>query len=566
MKEGIDMEMNDPRIENLRRASAMTRQQQTAIMNRLNAMNNEEVNNLLSENEELRDFVSIDADSDNSGIVVNYANQPQNGNNNQISFQAPWEGNLSTNNGYQPQPQMNLFQNNGFYNGGNVYNMQNDSRIQVYNQHPGMRFYNINPYYFIDGTNLLDFYNHLEEEREKKVNLNYVLIRFGARANGNPELIEWAEQFKFKPADDIIREQYEEQQRIEEERRREIYGEDGNKTVYDVYDSNGYRFQRVRNFRLVNIETNEVVFETHYRKDEDGQAYVIKSRAEDNKQAYEIQQLRIAFYQDAIFKERFREMFYQQQEEISNKWRSWKEQGLTPAEMWDRQENLRVDWKKQEKLIQRIFMTASYSHEKFSDILKKCCNTELKYSGKSSFFSLSYDFERDMHYKELTSTPEELENDPRVHEKLKQEYEIKRKLFMDKVNSGNLGCNMMIDANARPTIPKPNIAELTLEDYDKPENQIMYSAISCPERATPNYFIPENKSVKLSEEEILAMNGIKLDKNGQVIPQKRTIGFMTVDDDTGEILAQEEFDVATGNQGRVASNDMTDEELIDAGF
>jgi hypothetical protein len=81
-------------------------------------------------------------------------------------------------------------------------------------------------------------------------------------------------------------------------------------------------------------------------------------------------------------------------------------------------------------------------------------------------------------------------------------------------------------------------------------------------------FIPDNKTndKPLSREEILAMNGVKLDENGQVIPQQRTIGFMTVDDDTGQIISQQEFDVAVGNQGNSANNDMTDEELINAGF
>jgi hypothetical protein len=41
---------------------------------------------------------------------------------------------------------------------------------------------------------------------------------------------------------------------------------------------------------------------------------------------------------------------------------------------------------------------------------------------------------------------------------------------------------------------------------------------------------------------------------------------MTVDDDTGQIISQQEFDVATGHQGNSANNDMTDEELINAGF
>ena len=229
--------MNDPRMENLRRAAGVTRQQSQAIMNQLNSMNDEEVNLLLSENEELRDFISVDADKDNSGIVVNYANQPQNGNTNQITFQAPWEGNLSTGGAMSSQT-MNLFQSNGLF--GNIWNWgQMDKRVQAYNQHPGMRLYNINPYYFLDENDLMDYYTALEQQREKDENLKYVFCRLGAREDGSKEALEWAEQFKFKPADDIVKEQYEARQKAEEERRKELYGEDGTRTVYGVYLSKG---------------------------------------------------------------------------------------------------------------------------------------------------------------------------------------------------------------------------------------------------------------------------------------------------------------------------------------
>ena len=566
MKEGIDVEMNDPRMENLRRAAGITRQQSQAIMNQLNSMNDEEVNLLLSENEELRDFISVDADKDNSGIVVNYTNQPQNGNTNQITFQAPWEGNLSVGGAMSPQT-MNLFQSNGLF--GNIWNWgQMDKRVQVYNQHPGMRLYNINPYQFLDENDLMNYYTTLEQQREKDENLKYVFCRLGAREDGSKEALEWAEQFKFKPADDIVKEQYEARQRAEEERRKELYGEDGTRTVYGVYDANGYRLQRACAFKVVNLATGEVVKEVKYRKDENGQSYEIHSMTEDRKLAYEIQQLHNAFYQDARFKEVFRRLFNQDYFGNIAKWEGWKQAGLTKAQMYTLYEDERVDWKKHEKLINRALMAASYSREKFNDILRKCCHCELDYANKSSFFSLSYDFERDLHYKRLTSTPEEMQNDPMVHSKLQQEYEIKRKLFMDKVNSGNLGCNMMMDANYHPTFPKPNIEQLTLEDFNKPENQVMYTQIVTPEIATPNMFIPDNKSndKPLSREEILAMNGVKLDANGQVIPQQRTIGYMTVDDDTGQIISQQEFDVEVGHQGNSANNDMTDEELINAGF
>lgn len=546
------MDMNDPRFENLRRASSVARQQGQAIMNRLNSMNDDEVNALLNESEELRDFISVDADKDNRGIVVNYANQPQN-NNSQISFQAPWEGILANNN-----QQQNLFQTNGMFS--NILFGQNDKRLQMYNQHPGMRLYNLNPYNFMDENDLLDYYIFLEKEREKQVNLNYVFCKFGGE--------EWAKQFKFKPADDIVKEQIEARQKAEEERRKELYGDTDNPSsiVYDVYDSRGYRFQRAIGFKLIDVETGEVLKEVNYHKDENGQSYEIHTLAEDRKLNYEIQQIYAMLDYDNRFKQTFARLFNQGYSGNITRWEGWKQAGLTKEQMYSIIEDERVDWNKHAKLINRVLMTASYSREKFNDILKKCCSCELDFANKSNFFGLSYDFERDLHYKALTSTPEEMQNDPMVHSKLQQEYEIKRKLFMEKINSGNLGCDMTVDAHYHPTFPKPNIESLTLEDYNKPENQIMYSQIVSPERATQNMFIPDNKTMALSEQEVLAMNGVKLDENGQVIPQSRTFGVMTVDDDTGQIIAQQEFDVSPNNQGAVASNDMSDEQLINAGF
>ena len=551
------MDMNDPRMVNLRRAAGVTRQQSEAIMQQLNAMDDNELNALLSEDEELRDFISVDADNGGGGIVVNYSNQPQN-QQSQISFNPPWEGNLSVGGGMTPQT-ANLFRNSLL---GNYWGMnQADKRIQMYNKHPGMKLYNINPYQFYDDIQLEDFYFALEKDREKEESLKYVFLRFGARIDGSQEALDWAEQFKFKPADDIVREQAEQRRKFEEERRKELYGDDGSKTVYDVYDNNGYRLQRALPFEIVDISTGKVEKKVTYRKDENGQSYEIYSVTDDRKRAYEIQQIQIAFYQDMRFKQTFAALFNQNYFGNIEKWERWKESGLTQAQMYELYENERVDWAKHAKLVERALMTASYSREKFNDVLKKCCHCELDFANKSDFFSLSYDFERDLHYKSLISSPEEMQNDPLVHSKLQQEYEIKRRLFMEKVNSGDLGCNMMIDANARPSFPKPNIDSLTLEDFEKPENQVMYTQITNPEISTPNLFIP-----KPNKQQILEMNGVKLDKNGQVIPQSRTIGYMTVDDDTGQVISQEEFDVAVGNQGNVASNDMTDSQLEEAGF
>lgn len=545
------LDPNDPRMENLRRASQITMAQKETIQKELDKLSDEELNLMLDQDENLRDFISVGADQDNSGIVVNYANQPQN---QQISFQPSWNGTGGMN-----QQTANLFGNLFGMNWG--YN-NTDKRYQMYQQHPGMKLYNLNPYNFYDENQLFDYYQYLEDQRKQECDMNYVFSRMGATLDGSKEAIEWAEQFKFKPADDIVKEQQEARLKADEERRKEIYGEDGRKTVYGVYDANGYRFERAPSFRVRNAETGEIVLEVNHKKDENGRSYVIHSITEDRKRAYEMQVMYTDHIRAVRFGEAFRELFNKDYYGNIAKWNSWNEMGLSIGDKMKLYEDEQVDWEKHAKLVQKALITSSYSRDKFSEILKKCCHTELDYANKSQFFSLSYDFERDLKYKSLISTPEEMQNDPLVHQKLQEEYEIKRKQFLDKVYSGNLGCNMMIDANYHPTFPKPNLDDLTLEDFEKPENHVMYTQIVTPEIATKNLFIPEaTQKQPESMEDILAMNGVKLDANGQVIPSQRTVGIMTVDDDTGQIISQQEWDMTPDTECRSANNDMTNEEL-----
>ena len=131
------MNPNDPRMENLRRAAAVTDLQRQAIQAQLRQMPDDMVMSMINENDDLREMLTIDANNDNGGIVVNYANQPQN---QAISFQPPWEGNLSS---VPTTPQQGFFQNNVF----NGYWMdRNDPRVKAYT--PGMRLYGINPMAF----------------------------------------------------------------------------------------------------------------------------------------------------------------------------------------------------------------------------------------------------------------------------------------------------------------------------------------------------------------------------------------------------------------------------------
>lgn len=552
------MSISEERIANLRRASAMTRYQDQMIQDQLNSMNDEQVNSLLDNDESLRDMLTISADDSDNSIVVNYAEQPQNST--EISYKFPWEGNLSS----VPTTNYNISPVNLFQTPMTQYQYGNDPRVQNYK--PGMKFYNLNPYSFYDEKSMLDYYDYLENERRKQQDEKYFWCKLYANLSGDKQAMEWAKSFKFKTADQIIKETEEERKRIEEERYKELYGEDGSNTVYNVYDANGYKIQRVCSFKIVSKATGEVVFEKKYRKDENGQSYDISSINEDRRREYEIQEINNALINQARCQNNATNIFQKAYRDNIQKWNNWREQGLTTNEMWARWEDERIDWDKHAKLLDRALRSTSYSKERFNDILKRCCHCELDYANRSNFFSLSYDFERDLHYKKLISTPEEMQNDPLVHCKLKQEYDIKRKLFMDKVNSGNLGCDMQIDAHYHPTFPKPNIDSLTLEDFNKPENQTMYTQIVTPHLATPNVFIPNELSKPEMTNEELNKLCVNLDTNGQPIAQQRTFGVMTVDDDTGQIISQKEYDVTNITDKIADMNNISDDELKNIGF
>jgi hypothetical protein len=538
----------EERMANLKRASAMTRVQDNQIQNTLNGMSNEEVENFISNNPEYAEMLSVSADSDNSGIVINYANQPNN-QHEAISISPPWEANFAA--GGQPQGRVNLFQvgsnpstgmsfnNNGFYNNYYGYGMNpNDERLKQYT--PGMKLYGINPYSFPNATQMVNYFDYCEQQREFADNQKYGWALLSARMVGTDEALKWAESFKFKPADQIYKEQQEAQAKAQQEKMQSMT-DDGNNVVYDVYDCRGIRFQRACNFKIIDIATGDIVREVNHERDALGQAYTTHTQIDDRKEQYEIQQMyaQIAYYNKYV--NTFRNLFNKSYVDNINRWNSWKAAGLSIDEQFARWEDERIDWKKHERLIQRALQTASFSRENFRDILSSCCHTELDYANRSNFFSLSYDFERDLHYKSLISTPQEMNNDPLVHQKLQQEYDIKRKLFMDKVMSGNLGSATAPDAHYHPTFAKTPVEQLTLEDYNKPENQFMYTKTVTPELATENLFIPKNMT-------------------GGIVPEQRTFGIMTVDDDTGEIISQHEEDV-TSESGFSSPVQLTDEEM-----
>lgn len=547
----------EERMANLRRASAMTRMQDAQIQNTLSGMSNEQVEGFIDQNPDVAEMLSISADSDNSGIVVNYANQPNN--QQEISISPPWETNFSV--AGQPQGRVNLFQVGSNPATGMSFNYgfgmnSNDERFKKYT--PGMRLYGINPYNFPNANQMIDYFNMLEKQREFAQNQQYGWALISARTVGTQEMLDWAESLKFKPADQVYKEMEESKAKAEQERIKAMT-EEGNDVVYDVYDVNGIRLQKACDFSIINKESGEVISEVVHKKDKLGQSFTVHTQVEDRKQQYELQQMytQIANYNRYV--DTFAKLFYKQYDDNKNRWQRWKDAGLSTAEQYAMYEDERIDWAKHQKLLERALRTASYSRDTFRDILSSCCHTELDYSNRSDFFSLSYDFERDLHYKTLISTPQEMNNDPMVHQKLQQEYDIKRKMFMDKVMSGNLGCQMATDAHYHPTFAKTPIDQLTLEDYNKPENQFMYTETVTPEIATKNMFIPENMSGIMTKEKLASM-GVQLDENGQVLPQQRTIGTISIDDDTGQVLSQQEFDIGP-QTGASASDSMSDDVL-----
>lgn len=561
----------EDRIANLKRASAMTRVQDAQIQNALNGMSNEQVEMFIDNNPEVAEMLAVGSEQSNPGIVVNYKSQPKHQKEKDISISPPWEANFAA--AAQPQGRVNLFQvgseptagmsfnnnNYGFYNSGMN---QNDERVKRFT--PGMSLYGLNPYNFFNADQMVNYYNALEKQREFNTNQQYGWVLICAKFSGSQEMYDYAETLKFKPADQIYQEQQEARAKAEEERRKALMGDnEDNDIIYDVYDARGVRYQRAFDFCIIDVKTGKVEMEVKHKKDKSGQSYTVHTQVEDRKKQYEIQETYAKISWFERYRETFRRLFNKAYTDNLERWQRWKDEGLSVEEGYIRMEDERIDWKRHEKMLQRALRAAAFSKDTFNKILSSCCNTDLNYANRSDFFSLSYDFERDLHYKSLVSTPEEMNMDPLVHQKLQEEYDIKRRMFMNKVESGDLGCQMATDAHYHPTFAKTPVDELTLEDYKKPENQFMYTKTVTPDIATKNLFIPPELSGDddgMTKEKLAAM-GVHFDENGQIIPQQRTMGRMTVDDDTGEILSQEEFDV-TPPSGAHASDSMSDAELM----
>ena len=112
-----------------------------------------------------------------------------------------------------------------------------------------------------------------------------------------------------------------------------------------------------------------------------------------------------------------------------------------------------------------------------------------------------------------------------------------------------------MNAHYHPTFAKTAIDELTLDDYKKPENQFMYTKEVTPQLATENLFIPKELSQG-------GMTQPNVDANGNIQPIQRTMGHVVVDNDTGQVISNEEFDVPVSPPDNRDFENMSDEELL----
>ena len=479
------MVAKEDRLANLRRASQMYRVNAQRTLNKIDSMTDEDIDRLAETDPNLKRLLEL-----NDSCAQE-----------EISISPPWETSFAEEvakyrqeQGISPE-RVNLFQktdtDNSNYNRGytgssfmNNNSYYTDERIKQFT--PGMKLYGINPMNFYSAEQMVAYYNELEADRKYKADQEY---RWACLFQ-----LSYADNYKFKSADEIYAEMEQKKKEEEEERQRLIQEEiDEVGFLYDQYDSNGVKRQKAPSFRVRN-EAGEIIGEVKRPKDKQGHSYRIVSYAKEQKEAVEEANRRAQFANAERVREIMHNRVVKQYIDNKNKWARWKQ--LPPEEFITQYENERVDWNKHASILSRAISMASYSKKNFDDILRSC-SKELKYSNRPDFFRLSYDFDRDLHYRELQANSiEELDSDPAVQQRLQSEFELKRKLFIDNAMANQFHANMESDASCHPSVPHPDIDSLTLEDYEKPENQIMYTKMCSPQLAMENAFIPANMQVK----------------------------------------------------------------------
>lgn len=474
--------VSEERMNRLRQASEQARKDMEKIEAKINTMSQKEIDDTEAmmyamEDPDIEYYTSIGDDGynqspnavDNSTMKVNYNNMPQN--------TITYNNNVSQN--IQP----------------NINTIYNNYHQPVYPDK--YRFYNLNPRYYFDAKEMEDHFEALEAERKRvcdnqlgmamfSVKLAYTLRHDAEEYEAGKKQAE--DMYKFIPAEEIMKKRREEEQKLYAQRQKNPLDNPN----YE-YNERGMRKQKEIIFSLdeIDLETGEVT--TVYTNadnvlvDEDGTPVSYHSILQDRQEA-----MQTMFINNAIAMSDMRDV--QIANILRNNWLQtqqqhaiWKAQGKDVNEEYYKSQ---VDYKANERRIKRFLSTIGYSKERFEDLLHKCCNTDLNYNNTTNVFRMSYDMARDLHLANMLKTPEEMAIDKKVTDRLKEEYEIKRNIFINKVHSGNLRCDTSYNGRASKNIlPKPNIDQMTLEDHFKPENMTPYAKIENPQYYTENAFV-----------------------------------------------------------------------------
>lgn len=520
--------VDQERLNGLFEASKRNRESAEKIDSYIDTMTDEEVDEALKyysslENEERKGFTVI-GEGDSPKISVNYRTMPQNELVTERVLPKAQEA-PSQNFMYQPP--------------------QQQERIG-YKEEYG--FYHLNPRNYYSWEQMDEHFKELEAERKKKCDLDVYLQMISIQSEA---IIEHRSLEEYQEEIDAINKQYGfvPAKELMEARRKQMELMNNNNNSQNwlddpsyKYDERGIREQTTVVFSLVKIHEDgrrEVVYtnKDKIQRNEKGEAVVYKSLAEDRMEKME-----------KIARENEIAKMKAKQEAIANLGRwyyldaqrrhaRWREEGKN---VMLAQLDYETDYKSAEKNLMKFIdkQTDTYTQEDFYKILNSCCDTSLTYSNASKVFRISYDFARDIHRLNLMKTPEEMENDQRLMDKLKEEYELKKRDFMEKVLSRNLRCDMTNLCREKPTFPKPNIDEMTLEDHLKPENNIPYDHFEDPRHEMKSIFADD-----WTEEEKAKIKDC-LDENGRPKVLKRTITTGSLDD-----LPPEERDFIENSPG-----------------
>lgn len=132
---------------------------------------------------------------------------------------------------------------------------------------------------------------------------------------------------------------------------------------------------------------------------------------------------------------------------------------------------------KDSSAIVRAKLNASnWDKRRFDQLL----NGQATYRNASTAFFSSYGMADYIHSLNLSKTPEELNLDQQLANKLKSEYDARRSYFMSRVHNKNVKTDMSAGARQRDVISHDFILDKTLDDYQKLTPNAQVEVIETP--------------------------------------------------------------------------------------